>query len=286
MDFYKGIVEWSEGEETSALCSVWAWATHIGEAVQKMLKCAEKAEIETPFLLEINYYDEDEVPETVITNDDGDTYIESECYEFPPDGCYRLPFGVIHTGEEGEFEVEHIEEGYQIIKDDDGLFEVEVVVDKERILDVYFKSISSLPEIRTFWIKLQDDWDDFGKEEIFVNDNLNSPEKIKKYIIENKSDTFLNGHLTLTTYSDEGQTNLNISDHKMLVLISYDENITESFCELLKKENLTEKEELICIARGFNHFHYRHHNGLDRKELVETLQKQGFGLWDPDDSIE
>lgn len=278
MYFYSCSVEWSQSE-TSSLRNFWAWALDIGEALDKVQKCAVKEGISNPIVRYIDYYDFDDLPETVFSNDEGETFVDNEIYTFPIEHCYRLPFGIILSFEEGEYEDTSIRLGYSIITLENKLIEVEAVVEEHDLLPIYLDLVQVLPTIRAFWIKLSDDWEDKGEEEIYVNDEINSLEQIKRYIEENKIDTLLNGHLTVTTYSDEGQTNVNISDHKTLIVMTYNKKLSQKFSDVFKKYELKRKAKLISVAGGFHHYHYKHPKGLNRENLIEKLKEQSFNYW-------
>lgn len=275
------MIEWSEGD-VSFICSVWAWGSHIGEAVHKMLDCARQNRIVDPYLCQIDYY-EYELPESAISNDDGLTFIDNTEESFPTEYVYRLPHGVILVPEEHELDEADIEPGYRIWpEDDEGLIEITAVVEEQDLLDVYFDLVAILDEIRFFWIKIADDWDDAEQGEMYTNESLNSLPLIKSYIEQNKTDTLFNGHLTLTAYSDKGATNINISDHKMPLILTFDRDIADAVCRVFGKRGLEKKEDLISIAGGFHHWHYRHPEGAGRKDLIAKLKKQGFSFWKPD----
>lgn len=147
------------------------------------------------------------------------------------------------------------------------------------LLDVYLKL---LPEndIAVFWVGIADDWEEAGSEEIYTNEALNEKKKIADYISQNRIDTLENGHVTLTSYIRKGQTNINISDHKLIEVMTYDRETGSLTCETLEGAGLGQHEELVNVGDRFYHWHYRHPDGADRKELTGQLIRQGFTLWE------
>ncbi|MCP9493614.1 MAG: hypothetical protein MSG64_04070 [Pyrinomonadaceae bacterium MAG19_C2-C3] len=282
MEFYTCQIEWSKGK-TSYIWVYWTWASHIGEALNKMLNCAKLNGVAKPIAARIDPYDFENLPETAITEDEGDTYFDDEKISFPTEPSYNLPYGVIHSFLDGEYEIDEIKPGYQIDEDDNGLIEVEAVVNETDLLKIYLELVAVLPEIEVFWIKIHDDWEDVGAEEIYVNEEINSRQKIQSFITRHKQDTLLNGHVTITTYSDEGSTNLNISDHKIIVAMTYDKGLSNKICEVFERRGLEKKDKLISVVYGFHHWHYRHPEGLDRQSLIKKLKERGFDFWQPDD---
>lgn len=279
--FYNCLIEWSEGDESN-LRNFWTWAEDIGEAIEKIYEGANKLDIKNPIARYIDFYDFDELPDEVFSINDGNVFVAEEFHIFPTEYCYKIPTGVILSFEECEFDDTQIEPGFDLNDYENGLIEIEAVVEEPEILKVYLDLIEVLPEIRVFMVKIQEDWESDNSEEIFINEQITTIELVNNFIESNRINTLENGHLTLTTYFDEGQTNINISDHKSLVILTYDKDIAEKCCQILKKHGLSEKEKLICIARGFHHWHYKHHKGLDRKGLVRKLKDQHFIKWQPE----
>lgn len=279
VDLFNCLVEFSEGNQ-SGFRNFWVWAEGLSNAIEKVLITAQKLEIQNPIAKYIDYSDY-EPPEEAFSIDNGQTFVEEEVYTFPTEECYKLPKGVIFSlNDNDEFEDTQIKLGFDLVTYEDGLIEVEAVVEESKILKIYLDLIAILPEIRVFMLKLQEDWEDEDNEEIYVNEKLSSIELIKDFINENAIDTLQNGHLTLTTYFDEGQTNINISDHKTLVIMSYEKNIIDRAGKILKGYNLKKKKELICVSRGFHHYHYKLHNALNRKQLIQKLKAKGFSKWE------
>ncbi|CAN5216707.1 hypothetical protein BH20ACI2_BH20ACI2_05360 [soil metagenome] len=279
MDFYYSFVDCSE-DNTSTSGTFWTWASHLGEAIHKIQSYAQVVEIKNPIVRLIDFYDFDELPEKVFTAEDGETFVADEFCSFPTEYCYKLPVGVVLSFEEGEFEDTQIKLGYGIDALENGLIEIEAVVDESDILPIYAELISVLPEITAFWLKFADDWEEPDIEEMYVNEELLSVESIQNYVELNKPNTLQNGHITITTYSNEGQTNVNISDHKTLVVLTYSKKLIAKFHYILKKRGLRKKTPLISVAGGFHHWHYRHHESLNRQGSIEKLKKQGFRKWD------
>jgi hypothetical protein len=280
MDFYTSLIECA-GEEKSYLQVYWAWGSHLGEAIHKMKARATALGVVSPILVEADPYVFDSLPATAVSEDDGDTYYADNRHFFPPTACYRLPYGVVKSRTKDEYELEDIEAGYRLDELDDELLEVSSVVEEEDLLKVYLAVVGALSEIRVFWVKLQDDWEHAGIEEKYVNEELASLEAIARFIQLNPLNTIQNGHVTLTTYADTGATNVNISDHKTIDVLTYDRLVADKVCEVLRGCGLNEKDDLISIREGFHHWHYKHPGAFDRRGLIDMLYTQGFSYWNP-----
>jgi hypothetical protein len=79
-----------------------------------MLKCAKANGVSNPTLSEADPYDFDILPETAITDDGGDTYVAEAIHSFPTEYNFNLPYGVIHSCLEGDYETSDIAPGYQV----------------------------------------------------------------------------------------------------------------------------------------------------------------------------
>ena len=280
MDFYTCLIECTEGKK-SYVQVYWAWASHLGEALHKMKERAIALGVGSPILVEADPFDFSSLPSTAVSEDNGDTYFADTHHFFPPTPCFRLPYGVVNSCIEGEYELEEIEVGYEVDELDDELIEVSAVVEEKDLLKVYLSVVGALSDIRVFWVKLHDDWEDAGKEEMYVNEQLTSLESITQFIQTNLLNTVQNGHVTLTSYATEGATNVNISDHKTIDVLTYDRQVADKLCEVLSSYGLNEKDNLISIKRGFHHWHYRHPEAFNRHDLIDMLYMQGFSYWNP-----
>lgn len=275
--FHSALIECSN-EDYAFYTTAYAWGSHLGEAVERIRRFALANGLPEPNIVHIDPVDPDTLPETAQTKHDGLSYLVAGRTYFTPEYRYRLPRGIVFSGMEGEFDQNDIRPGYQVYKDDEGLITIEAVVEKENLLDLYLKL---LPEsgIPVFWVALADDWEDAGKEEFYTNDTFNDRKRIAEYLENNRIDTLENGHVILTTYVREGQTNININDHKLIVVMTFDEGISNSACKVLEETGLERHEQLINVSDRFYHWHYRHPEGADRKGLIEKLLGQGFTFW-------
>ena len=279
MDFFVGLIEGSDGD-ASFFINAWAYASHPGEAVHKMLGAARRNAINGPILVNLDYADHDEPPEGAVPVPEADAYLEDTEYSFPTELSYQMPHGVIPTGEQSEIDIDDIRPGWETWESESGLIHIEAVVEEAQLLGIYLSLVAVIPEIRAFSVKLAEDWEEVESSEIYYNEELNSVSLIESFLTERRNDTLLNGHLTLMTYSDEGQTNLNISDHKMIHLMTYEKDIAIEVRKILHQNNVPENEELLSIANGVHHLHYRHPDGLGRSDLIRMLLDTGFYKWD------
>lgn len=272
-----GIVECSDGE-SSYFRHFWTYGSHLGEAVDKIVRLAKDSGARDPYLSEINEYEE-YIPENAYLLDDGESYVSEERWMFPPEPGFRLPYGVSLTEGEHDHDDAEIVPAFEVFIYDDGLMEVSAVVEENSLVSLYERLLSITDELDVFWIKLPYDWECEEDEDIrYVAEGLNTPKRIVDYIKANRNNTLLNGYITMTAYADTGETNFNISDHKELMVLTYDQRIRKDATDVFRSAGLKQKKSLITIGRGFHHWHYRPTESLDRETFIKKLVGDGFEL--------
>lgn len=280
MEFYTALAKWSGGK-VSYFRAFWTWADQIGVAIENILRCAEGMRIPAPRVAELDPFEFEDLPNTAFS-DDGVTYVSDTSHSFPTELSFELPSGVVFSSIEGPHDVGEIDVGYSVDEPDEGLTTLRAVVDEESLVGTYLHLVEALPDIQVFWIKLHADWED-DKEEMYTTEALNEVQKIERFLSETSADTVLNGHVTITTYSKTGATNLNIDDHKMIVVLSYDSVQIDSLGLALESRGVFKREQLIGVDQEFHHWHYRPSRSRTRKELITALEEKGFVKREPEE---
>lgn len=280
--FYAALLEWSD-DHLSYVRVFWAWATHMGEALDKMIACALRQQIPSPIPCQLDPYDFETLPEDVTTDDDGETYIADAVFSFPPEPSYMLPYGVIASGVEGEHDIDEIRIGYLVKSNPQGLAKLTAIVHAEDLVPFYIQMLSLLPGIRVFWVQIQADWEQTNHAEFYVHEGLATVQAIQGWLEQHYTDMVLNGHLILTTYTEQGETNVSLTDHKLLQVVGYDSELIHRLSTFLSQEQIPAIEELVTIEYGIYHWHYRHPASKTRPELIAMLKGQGFTHWNPNE---
>lgn len=279
MNLYACLVSWSEGE-LSHIRIFWTRGQTVGEAIHAALAAAEASVVSGPSVEEVELVDLEDLPPTVLTENGGITFADRSIHSFPTEDTYRLPYGVVHSFQDGDYEKDTITEGYEL-SEEDRVFELEVVADEADLLNLYLELVSTLPEVDAFWLQLQEDWED-GAEAFYVTEALTSRQEIAAFFDRHHRDTVQNGHVTCTAYADIGRSNLSLTDHKTLRVSSRSGAIIAEMRDVLERTGLREKTPLISVTWGFHHLHYRHPEGLGREALVLMLEGHGFERWHPE----
>ena len=282
VEFFRALVKWSEGD-TSFFTTYWTWAEHIGDAIERIQGDASRPGIDDLIVAEIGPCDFGDLPDEVTSNDDN-IFVSDTRHAFPTEHSFRLPYGVVLSVEQGPHDSDEFAIGHSIQEYDDGLIELAAVVEEPALLSLYIRLIDKLPDIDVFWVKLHDEWEEPAVEAIYTNKSLDDSRKIESFLIKNRLDTLSNGYVTITTYCGQGQTNLNISDHKMIVILGYDRSLIEVMGQTLEESGVPRRKQLAKVDCEFYHWHFRHPKSKRRRDLIAALEGKGFSEWNPDES--
>ncbi|MDB6028454.1 MAG: hypothetical protein JWM68_4677 [Verrucomicrobiales bacterium] len=256
----------------------WARADHMGVAIEKMLAAARLNGLKDPQPREADPYDIENLKCTVQPSPDAETFWAVDRYAFPPEPIVELPYGIIASCIEGEQDAKHIIEGYTRHKDDQGKITISINVERTALLPLYERLLRTRASYRVFWYLLHDHWTN-SEDHFLVNEALDSPDKILSHLHEHPLDSVMNGYVTLTAYHEEGATNLNISDHKQIVITTYSDDIAEDYATVLADLGYVQADELVTIDDRIHHWHYRHPDSLGQPDLVDHLHSIGFRDW-------
>lgn len=279
MNWYRCLVE-ECGEDTAFYQTYWSEASHIGAAVEQVLAAAREAGLIHATPTEIDLCGIDDIDSAALPDKQGRTFRSESRFFFEPEGpSFRLPYGVIGASGEGGRDVQDIETGYAREKDDSGKTTISVNVSQPDLIPLYAKLLEAKPVYRVFWHHIHQDWED-GADHFLVNEALSTPAAILEHLSANPLDSLLNGHVTLTAYLEEGATNLNISEHKQIVIHTVSEEIADFYQNLLEAAGYPGKDDLVSVTHHIYHWHYRHPDARDREDLVKHLHAMGFTDWE------
>lgn len=279
--FYTVLVESEEDETHSFLQYFWLWAEHIEEALPKVVDAAKKQGIQQPYLSAIDYYDFDNFDESsddVKQIEGSDIFVSAERYYYPTEPFLKLPEGVIGAMSEGDFDAEDLQAGFEAYIEDE-FYCINTVLEQEQILPLLLSLSATLPSIEVFWIGIRSTWDNTDVHQFWVNSELNTIPKIKAFLESTEKDILQNGLVSLTVFSDEGATNLSITDHKEIRLMTYSQQVQQTMVQTLLDSSIQQFDELNSISAGFHHWHYRQADGLNRTDFIQFLQTKGFTFW-------
>jgi hypothetical protein len=280
-NFYIGLIEAVDKKEAFVQV-LYSSANSVGDAIDSMLNYAKKSNLKRPIISEVNIIQLENLPKEAIRLPELDIYYLKSRYYFPL--CdypkFQLPYGVVSSSQEGKFETDLINEGYKRYVDEN-IEHLLIVVDRARLLKIYLEIVESLKSIRVLWLRVASDWEYCNIVEFYSNESLNSYLLVKEFILENFSDVFLNGYLSMTVYSDEGEINVTIDDHKMIHISSAPCEFIDIVSEYIENKGFKyyEQNNLYSIDCGYYHWHYKPQSSKNRQDLDRHLKDNGFTLW-------
>lgn len=265
----------------------WARASHMGAALEKMLAAARENGLTNPLPREADPYDIENLEGEVYPDQNSEVFFATTRYSFPLEPGLEFPTGIIPSGVEDEDadDADDIRPGYRRSKDEEGLVEIGVNVSDSDLLPIYERLLKLHGAYETFWYLIHDHWGDTS-DQIYENPVLSTPDAIIEHLRAHPHDALMNGFVTLTAYIDEGATNLNISEHKRIVILTYSDSVANLFESALRDAGFDHEEHQVSFDKEIHHWHYRPSESLDRADLIEHLASSGFKPWSPNNESE
>ena len=280
-EFWYFLIHGTLDNKTGVYGNFYTYGTHSGNALKKTLVIAKQEGIINPNLIEtcrLDKIENFELPENAIEVDSGvfmiqtfNTYdLGNEEYSFTP------PTGIAFSTDEGEFDQELIKENFVAYgKDENGIFEFELVVDKSRLIETFFKTIEFIPNVDGFWLYLRDHWDN-TETELWAGTEISDKTSVMKFLKINKESTLNNGFIDIVIHSIKGETNLTLNEHKKIQLHTKDETVFQNFIEKVIDLGFEQTSDYYNIEYGYHHWHYRTDESLNKIQFQELLIDEGF----------
>lgn len=277
-DLFKVMIESIEPEH-SFFQTFWSSAPHIGAAIDTILSACVRMAVNNPSAREADYVEFDSLPENAVRDDRLNVWYTPARHYFPTEKSFIPPAGIVESSKKGEDDYELIREGFRLPEIEEGIYEVEAVIDRDKLFPTFIELTKRLPSIRVFWIKLAADWEDRNRQEFWTNENLNTVESITSFLTTHWNDTVANGHVALTAYGEPGQTNLTIDTHKTIKVLTKSGEFQQEMASALKSLGFEELPEFHSLEYCFHHWHYRPARSKSRTKLIAVMKKWGFSLW-------
>lgn len=263
----------------------YAYGSHLGDALSKAIKASTKYGFTNHNLTEASslgsFEDIDNNEELIEIADD--VHMRPTTYSFSlddPDKSFIPPIGIVKSVFEGEYDYDLIEEKFVAYgADEDGIFQLEVVVAKENLVNAFVKAIGFMPEIDGFCVYIKDYWEN-ELTELWIAKHFSSRQAVADFLEEQRKDTLENGYLDIVVYSLVGQTNLTLDDHKKIQFHTQDEEVFKSFIGNIIDLGYQQTKDFYNLEFGYHHFHYRLAGSLTRTEFKQMLEDNKFELID------
>jgi len=270
-----------EYENSGVFVNFYCESNGIGEAFDKIIPLARKEGVSNIKMIETTRIDslEDFVyPESLVRlSDEVQMYHAFNLFEKKDDEyCFSPPTGVIFDTREGEYEIEQIKEEFvAYAKDENGIFEFELVVDQSNLEHVFFLATKFLNSLDGFWIWITDHWED-SQRELYYNKNFVELEDVINFLEANQINTIENGFIDIVLHSKKGETNLTLNEHKKISLHTESEKVFNDFITKITGLGYKQTEDYYNIEFGYHHWHYRPGKSLDRMSFCDFLIENNF----------
>jgi len=257
----------------------WATADHLGHAIELAVNAAHARQLVNPVACEAAIVDE--APSDTVQLE-SNLYCSDESHLYPVepgDDPFQYPVGIIPSDNGDDADPDEIHEAYAVDIDEKP-FDVEVVVDRRRLESLFFSLVEKLPSASALEVRICGHWDNTQRTGIWLSPDWNSKRTVIDYLTTRKTDLFYSGFVEIAVYCRPQKCTLRIDDHKMIAFYSDSKKYLSEFVSNIERLGIQRHAPFLTIARGFHHYHYRPTNSLDRIELVEALESDGFRLVD------
>ncbi|UBM61343.1 hypothetical protein LA303_07885 [Candidatus Sulfidibacterium hydrothermale] len=280
-EFWYFLIHGTLDKQTGVYGNFYTYGTHCGNALKKTLLIAEQEGIINPDLIEtcrLDNIEDFELPKnTIEINPDVfmiqtfNTYdLRKKEYSFTP------PIGIAFSTDEGEFDQDLIKECFVAYgKNENDILEFELVVDKSRLIETFYKTIEFLPNVDRFWLYLKEHWDN-TKTELWAGKEISDKNSVMDFLTKNEETTLKNGFIDIVVHSKKGETNLTLNEHKKIQLHTKDETVFQNFIEKVIDLGFEQTRDYYNIEYGYYHWHYRTDESLNKIEFQQLLVNKGF----------
>jgi hypothetical protein len=279
------LIDEQQDAKTGIVGNFYAYGNHLGDALDKTIKSSIEYKFANHNLTEASLLDNFDVIENnyELVKIADNVYMRPTTYTFPfddPDKEFIPPIGIVKSVFEGEFEYDLIKENFVAYgADENGIFEFELVLSKQNLIDTFIKTIEFLPTIDGFWIYLKNYWEsDFT--ELWVAKHFTDKQTLIDFLKTQKKNTLENGYLEIVVHSLTGETNLTLDDHKKIQLHTKDEGVFNDFIGNIVELGYEQTRDFYNLEFGYHHFHYRPVDSLTRTEFKQMLTDNKFELID------
>jgi len=279
------LIDGQQDAKTGIVGNFYAYGNHLGDALDKTIKSSIEYKFANHNLTEASLLDNFDVIENnnELVKIADNVYMRPTTYTFPfddPDKEFIPPIGIVKSVFEGEYEYDLIKENFVAYgADENGIFEFELVLTKQNLIDTFIKTIEFFPTIDGFWIYLKNYWEN-DLTELWIAKDFTDKQAVIDFLNSQKKNTLENGYLDIVVHSLTGETNLTLDDHKKIQLNTKDEGIFNDFIGNIIELGFEQTRDFYNLEFGYHHFHYRLVDSLTRTEFKQMLSDNKFELID------
>jgi len=171
--FWYFLVYGKQDDQTGVFANFYTYGQHCGDALERTKLVANMQNILDSEAIEacrLDTLEEFDLPEDVLEFDKG-VFMKTNLNAFPlieSEHSFVPPTGILKSTEDGEFDYEFIKDAFVAYeKNENGIYELELVADKSKLIHTFIQTIDILPSVDGFWIYIRSHWDD-SKTELWV----------------------------------------------------------------------------------------------------------------------
>lgn len=275
------LIDGQQDTETGIVGNFYAYGNHLGDALDNTIRASVEYKFTNHNLTEASLLDSfDLIGDNVELVEIADNvYMRPKTYTFPfndPDKEFIPPVGIVKSVFEGEYEYDLIKENFVAFgADENGIFEFELVLEKENLIDTFIKTIQFLPTIDGLWIYLKNYWES-ELTELWVAKHYTNKQIVIDFLKLQKKNTLENGYLDIVIHTLKGETNLTLDDHKKIQLHTKDEEVFNDFIGNIIDIGYKQTRDFYNLEFGYHHFHYRLADSLTRTGFKQMLTDHKF----------
>ena len=283
--FWYFLINGKQDEQTGVYANFYSYGQHCGDALERTLAVAKTQDIYDCNAIEtaqLDMIEEFKMPEDVLELDKG-VFMRPTLNSFsiePAEIQFVPPTGILKSTDDGEYDYDLIRENFVAYgKNENGIYEFQLVISKSKLIDTFIKTIDFLPTVDGFWFYIYNHWND-SKTELWVGKDIADKKSAVAFLLQHKSNTLENGYIDCVVHSKVGETNLTLDQHKKIQLFTKDQNLFNDFGKKIMDLGFKQTKEFYNLEFGYHHWHYRPANSSDRNEFTALLKKNNFELLD------
>ena len=271
--------------EMGSLGSFYAYGEHLGDALGKIMNAPLEFNFDNINLIEASLVDHSGLidSENELFEIAEHVYVQPTLISYPlnsPNKMFFSPVGIVASIPEGEYENNLIKENFFALNtNENGIFEFQLVLEKEHLIDTFIKTIEFLPTIEGCLIYVKNYWEN-DLTELWAANHFTDKPTVIDFLLQQKKNTLENGYLDIVLYSSKGETNLMLDEHKKIRLQTKDSEVFSDFIGTIVALGYKQTIDFFSLEFGYNHIHYRPADSLTRNEFKQMLKAYGFELID------
>jgi len=268
-------------EERSATApfaqTAWVTSRDMGGAISKALKAASESGFTQPAVVLADPCSIKDLPGDGLRHGRGIIF-SSTRFTFPPTKTFEFPFGIVPSYAEGEGDPDRISTGFKR-RSKRGLTEIELCTAGSSLLPDYLALLRQFRRLKACWVCVHAHWQRRAVDVLYANERLRSASSVAALLTAEPASFLRNGFVTFTAYSSNGATNISITDHKLIVVLTRSPQVADRVQARLERRGVRQTRQLATIEHGVHHWHFKDPRAPSRARYIQMIRNLGFKRW-------